>query len=99
MAQYQMKLSELTYEFLESIGLTKAHMRTDHSDSLRCIYNAPQTEDAKKELAEKYGDVNLIIDPDAVWSQQIRIDDAKWQEDFDAYCEAKAEWYRKWGCD
>lgn len=93
----RMKLSELTYEFLESIGLTKAHMHTDRSDALRCLYNAYQTEDAKKELAEKYGDVNLIINPSAVWSRQIVIDDAKWQADFDAYCKAKGEWCRKHG--
>ena len=93
----RMKLSELTYEFLESIGLTKASMHTDRSDELRCLYNAYQTEAAKKELSEKYGDVNLIINPSAVWSRQIVIDDAKWQADFDAYCKAKAEWCAKHG--
>lgn len=95
----KIKLSELTYEFLVSLGLPKASMHTDSSDGLRSLYNAYQTEQAKKELSERYGDVTLIVDPDADWYKQIQIDDAKWKADHVKYCEDKAAWCAKYGCD
>lgn len=93
----RMKLSELTYEFLESVGLSSASMHTDSSDGLRLLYNESQFQQAKEELMARYGDVNLIIDPSEFWSRQIKIDDAKWQADFDAFCKDKGEWCRKYG--
>lgn len=95
----RMKLSELTYEFLQSVGLSEVSMHTDRSDALRSIGGVHSFENAKAELMEKYGDVNLIINPDAAWFDQIAIDDAKWKADHDEYCRDKAEWCRKYGCD
>lgn len=90
-----MKLSELTYKYLQSIGLPRAHMHTDASDALRELYNAYQTEKAKEELSAKYGDVDLIITPDAVWYERIVIDNEKWREDHEAFCKEKAAWCRQ----
>lgn len=95
----RMKLSELTYEFLESIGLPRTHMPTDCSDSVTLIDNPERFERAKKELAERYGDVELVIDPAQAWFNQIRIEDEKWKADHERYCKAKGEWCRKYGCD
>jgi len=94
-----MKLSELTYEYLLSIGLTQAYMHTDCSDALRSMYNEYHFEKAKQELMASYGDVNLIITPEAEWYDRIKIDDARWQADYEAFCEEKAEWCRKYGAD
>ena len=99
MRQYRIKLSELSYEFLMSIGLPKAHMHTDDSDCVREMYNSYHTEDAKKKLAEKYGDVDLIITPEAEWYGRIVIDNEKWRQDHYAYCKEKAAWCAKYGCD
>lgn len=90
-----MKLSELTYDYLQSIGLGRASMHTDASDGLRGMYNEYQFEQAKKELMARYGDVNLIIDPSEIWFNQIKIDDAKWQADHEDYCRRKGEWCRQ----
>lgn len=94
-----MKLSEVTYEYLESVGLGNTYIHTDCSDVMRCIPNAFHWEHAKKEIAEKYGDVELIITPGAVWHSQIVIDDDKWRKDNRAYCAEKAAWCAKYGCD
>lgn len=94
-----MKLSELTYEYLQSLGLSQAHMHTDASDSQRYLYNEYQFEAAKQELMSAYGDVNIIINPDADWFDRIKIDDAKWQADHKEFCQRKAEWCNKYGCD
>jgi len=90
-----MKLSELTYDYLQSIGLGRASMHTDASDALRLLYNAEQLERTKQELAAKYGDVDLIITPGAAWFDQIKIDNAKWQADHEDYCRRKGEWCRR----
>ena len=94
-----MKLSQLTYSYLCSIGLPGAHMHTDSSDALRSLHNEYQFEKAKEDLMAGYGDVNLIIAPDAAWFDQIKIDDAKWQADHEEFCRRKAEFCQKYGCD
>jgi hypothetical protein len=93
-----MKLSELTYSYLCSIGLTKAHIPTDCSDALRYFWSQTQFDKAKQDLFDNYGDVELIISPEAeAWFDKIKIDDAKWQRDYDKYCADKAAWYAKSG--
>lgn len=94
-----MKLSELTYEYLQSIGLQNAHMHTDCSDGLRSMHNEYHFNVAKSVLMTNYGDVNLIINPDAAWFDRIKIDDAKWQADHEAFCQQKGEWCKKYGAE
>lgn len=94
-----MKLSELTYAYLQSIGLSRAHIHTDCSDALREIRNERELEEAKAKLSAAYGDVNLIITPSADWFDRIKIDDAKWQADYDEYCRQKLEWCNRYGAD
>ena len=94
-----MKVSELTYDYLLSVGLPKTFMHTDRSDSLRQMANESQLEKAKSDLIAAYGDVEISVHPDADWFDQIRIDDAKWQSDNENYCNEKAEWCNKYGCN
>lgn len=95
----KMKLSELTYEFLESVGLTRVSMPTDCSDALLSVSNEATLEMAKSELSGRYGDVDIIVNTDAEWFDQIKIDDAKWQADFDRFCKRKAAWCSKNGAE
>lgn len=94
-----MKLSELTYAYLQSIGLSRTHIPTDCSNALREIRNERELEEAKAKLSAAYGDVNIIITPDADWFDRIRIDDAKWQADYDKYCREMEAWCSKYGAD
>lgn len=94
-----MKLSELTYEYLQSAGVYFPHMHTDASDVLRYLPNKYQFERAKSELMAGYGDVTIVIDPDAHWFDRIRIDDAKWQADYEDFCRRKAEFCKKYGSE
>ena len=95
----KMKLSELTYEFLESVGLTRVSMPTDCSDALLSVSNEATLEKAKSELSGRYGDVDIIVNTDAEWFDKIKIDDAKWQADFDRFCNRKAAWCSKNGAE
>lgn len=94
-----MKLSELTYEYLKSVGLGRTHIHTDCSDAMRLVSGKEQFDRAKDELMARYGDVDLIVTPDAPWFDQIKIDNANWQADFDEYCRKKAIWCFNNGCD
>lgn len=94
-----MKLSELTYEFLESVGLSKVSMHSDRSDALSSVSSAVVLDRVKRDLAGRYGDVTLVITPEEAWYNQIRIEDAKWQADHDEYCADKAAFCAKYGCD
>lgn len=90
-----MKLSELTYDYLVSVGLPKTYMHTDCSDALRQMANESQLEKAKSDLIAAYGDVEISVHPDADWFSQIKIEDEKWQADNEDYCNKKAEWCRR----
>lgn len=94
-----MKLLELTYEYLQSIGLRNAYMPTDCSDELYSMHNEYHFDVAKSVLMANYGNVNLIINPNADWFDRIRIDDAKWKEDHEAFCRKKGAWCKKNGAE
>jgi hypothetical protein len=94
-----MKLSELTYDYLCSLGLSRAHLHTDATDGLMLFDRPEQFERAKQALFEKYGDVTIEINPEADWYDRIKIVDEKWQADFDKFCREKAAWCSKYGCD
>lgn len=94
-----MKLSELTYEALQSAGLSLAHMHTDSSDAMTVIANQDGLDRARLELASRYGDVEISINPDADWFDRIKIVDQKWREDHEKYCRDKAAWCTKYGSE
>lgn len=93
------KLSELTFESLVSVGLKGVAMPTDCSDCVSIIDNEGQFDRAQKELMARYGDVDIVITPDAAWYDRLRIDDRKWEEDHKRFVEQKAAWCAKYGCD
>ena len=94
-----MKLSELTYEALQSAGLSLAHMHTDNSDAMTVIADQDGLDRARMELASRYGDVEITINPDADWFDRIKISDPKWREDHEKYFRDKAAWCTKYGSD
>lgn len=94
-----MKLSELTYETLQSAGLSHAHMHTDESDAMTVIACQAGLDLARQELTSRYGDVEITINPDADWFNRIKIVDQKWREDHEKYCRDKAAWCNKYGAE
>lgn len=94
-----MKLSELTYEALQSVGLSLTHMHTDKSDAMTVIADQADLDRARQELASHYGDVEIIINPDADWFDRIKISDPKWEEDHKKFVRDKAAWCTKYGSD
>ncbi len=94
-----MKLSQLTYKYLQSVGLSRAHIHTDCSDALREFCNQEQFDRAKEELMAAYGDVSVEVNPEADWYDRLKIVDEKWQADYDNFCREKAAWCNKYGAE
>ena len=93
----RVKLSELTYDMLQELGLPNVSMPCAATDALRSIGSEMSLERAKKELGEKYGDVDLIINPNAEWFDVIKIDNPKFNEDLNRFENDKGDWCRKYG--
>lgn len=93
------KLSELTFESIVSVGLKGVAMPTDCSDCVSIIDNEGQFDRAQKELMARYGDVDIEVNPEADWYDRIKIIDEKWKADHKKYCDDKAAWCSKYGCD
>lgn len=94
-----MKLSELTFSMALKQGADHFCMHYDASDSQRQVNNQAQLDAVKRQLMEKYGDVDITVDPDAPWFDVVTINDERWQADYKAYCDKKQAWCDKYGCD
>lgn len=93
-------ISETTYEdIVEILGKDKFSMPYDESDALRSIYNEMNFEDAKSSLMKKFGDVQISINPGAPWMLEVRVEDEEFRKAHKEYCDRKAAWCAKYGCD
>jgi hypothetical protein len=66
-------------------------------DSSRLIRNERDLEDWKSETKNRFGNVRVFFNPNAVWYDQVKIKDEKFNKDKEASIQAKAATLRKWG--
>lgn len=96
----QNKISKLTYEEVKKELGNEFYMPYDQSDVVRRIAHENGWNLTKKELMDRWGDVEVIIDKDAkYWSDQVKIIDAEFMAAQRRYEEDKAAWCAKYGCD
>lgn len=88
-----MKLSEFHYPN------RSFNMHYDASDAQRSINSEETFNKVKKELSDKYGDVEIEVDWSQPWFDQVKILDEKWVADHREYCNRKQAWCDKYGCD
>lgn len=93
------RLSKLTYESIQSEGLNSFNMPVDTSDALRSVRSKEAFERAKKELMDSWGDAEMEIDKNQPWYDQVKVVDKAFIEDHEKFCERKAAWCAKYGCD
>jgi len=61
-------------------------------DSLRAVGNERDWEDWKKNTMERYGDVELEMDPNnSMWFRRVKINDKKFNDDKNSYTQAKSK--------
>lgn len=96
----QNKISKLTYEEVKKELGNEFYMPYDQSDVVRRIAHENGWNLTKKELMDRWGDVEVIIDKDAkYWSDQVKIIDAEFMAAQRRYEEDKAAWCARYGCD
>lgn len=96
----QNKISKLTYEEVKKELGEEFYMPYDESDAVRRIAHENGWDRTKKELMDRWGDVEVIIDKDAkFWSDQVKIIDAEFMAAQKEYEDDKSAWCMKYGCD
>lgn len=96
----QNKISKLTYEEVKKELGNEFYMPYDESDVVRRIAHENGWDRTKKELMDRWGDVEVIVDKDAeFWGDQVKIIDAEFMAAQRRYEEDKAAWCAKYGCD
>lgn len=88
-----MKLSEFHYPNRDFT------MHYDASDAQRSINSEEVFNEVKKQITDKYGDVEIKVDWSQPWFDQVMILDEKWVADHRAYCNRKQAWCDKYGCE
>lgn len=96
-----MKLSEATFGGIcEILGQKDFNIHYDNSDVLRLCTNDNAFEEVKSMLIDKYGDINISINPDAsFWGNKVTIEDDGWKQAYDEEMKKKAAWCSKYGCE
>ena len=95
-----MKISQTSFkEICSVLGRNEFNIHTEAEDHLRTVKNEEGFEQARKELMDGFGDVEISLHPDAHWFDRVQIEDEKWKTAYEAFCEAKAAWCAKYGCD
>lgn len=95
-----MKLSELKFdEICRTLEDNKFCMHYDASDCLNDIISEKCLDSVRNILMEKYGDVEVSINPGANWWDEVKIEDEKWKSDHDEFNRKKQAWCDKYGCD
>lgn len=97
----KMKISAIKFEIvLKVLG------RTDHfgisytpTDEVAIVYSQSGLDNAREQIMARYGDVEVELHPEAIWSRQVVIKDENFQKDLDKFYKNKSEWCEKYGCD
>ena len=90
--QAQNMLSTVTYDYVASALGKPRFSAPNPDDSLRGINDEGDWEDWKSRTIHKWGDVEIKINPEANWFDQIVILDPAFNKRKDDYARAKGAW-------
>lgn len=90
------KLSQLDYKFLNSYFEAEKFSAPNPDDSLRSINNERDWNSWKDDTIDRFGDVEVQLNKDAVWFDQFKIIDTKFMKDKENYIQAKGAALDKW---
>ena len=85
-------LSSLTYDqAVKALGDSRFNA-PNPDDSSRGIYDERSWDDWKEGTIEKWGDVEIELNPEAVWFDKVKILDPAFNKRKDDYSRAKGAW-------
>lgn len=89
-----MKLSELKLE--DVLG---KHMHENEQDYMVYVGSQEGLDRIKAKLTAKFGDVDIVINPDEDWFNVVKITSQNWIDAFMEFGRIKQAWCDKYGCD
>jgi hypothetical protein len=89
-------LSKLDYKYLNSYFDAEKFSAPNPDDSLRSINNERDWNSWKDDIIDRFGDVQVALNKDAVWFDQLKIIDTKFMKDKENYIQAKGAALDRW---
>ena len=90
------KLSQLDYGTISSYFDGEPFSAPNTDDSLTKIFNEENWERWKSYILDKFGDVGIKLDKDAVWYDKVKIIDPAFNKRRQDYSDAKARTIDQW---
>ena len=90
-------LDELTIDIVRQFFPEGEVAFPNPDDSSRLVRNERDLEDWKSTTKNRFGNIKVFFDPNAVWYDQVQIKDKMFNKDKEASIQAKAATLRKWG--
>ena len=91
-------LDELTFDIVRQFFPKEREIAFPNTDDTsRLVSNERDLEDWKSETKNRFGNIKVFFDPNAVWYDQVQIKDKMFNKDKEASIQAKAATLRKWG--
>ena len=91
-------LDELTFDIVKQFFPKEREISFPYpNDSSRLVSNERDLEDWKSETKNRFGNIKVFFNPKAVWYDQVKIKDEKFNKDKETSIQGKAATLRKWG--
>ena len=90
-------LDELTFDIVRQFFPKGDITFPNADDSSRNVFDERDLEEWKAMTRSRFGNVRISFDPNAVWYDQVKIEDEKFNRDKEAYIQNKAAAMDKWG--
>lgn len=95
-----MTINQLSFkDICNLLSVDCFHMHYDESDCVRTISNEKTYNTTREQLTSKFGNVEVSVNPGNFWCEKLKIEDKVWNKAHKAYCDGKAAWCAKYGCD
>jgi len=90
-------LDELTLDIVRQFFPEGEVSFPNPDDSSRLVRNERDLEDWKSETKNRFGNIKVFFDPNAVWYDQVQIKDKEFNKDKEMSIQAKAAAMAKYG--
>ena len=89
-------LDELTFDIVKQFFPEEKEIAFPYpNDSSRLVSNERDLEDWKSETKNKFGNIKVFFNPNAVWYNQVKIKDKEFNKEKDSYMQGKAAFLDK----
>ena len=91
-------LDELTFDIVRQFFPKEREIAFPNTDDTsRLVSNEKDLEDWKSETKNRFGNIKVFFDPNAVWYDQVQIKDKEFNKDKEMSIQAKAATLDKFG--